>query len=80
MQVTTPAALTLLHRWPLGQTLLCKQPQSLGGPAQPGGTIVQNDAGESTQGRIADMHPVPPSTVHGIAAWQQFDIGAHVIG
>ena len=80
MQVTTPAALTLPHRWPLGQTLLGKQPQSLGGPAQPAGTIVQNDGGESTQGRIGDMHPVPPSTVHGIAAWQQFDIGSHVIG
>jgi len=40
-QITTPAALTLLHRWPLGQTLLGKQLQSLGGPAQPGGTIVQ---------------------------------------
>jgi len=26
------------------------------------------------------MHPVPPSTVHAIAAWQQFASGAHVIG
>ena len=53
----------------------------VGAPEQPAPMLAQTGVGTgSTHARMGDAQPVPPSTVHGIEAWQQFEFGTQVIG
>jgi len=78
-QLTIRRSLTLMQLWPAVHTLPGRQPH-VAVPVQDAGISAQNDTGVFAHGRTGDAQPVPPSTVHGMEAWQQFEFGTHVIG